>query len=181
MVRNIIFVVIFMIITGCCYSGKVSKYGLPRKEIKKINGVSDYSKIDTTSIYKLEIDFAYNKLEKEYVYYEKSDNNTYPYSSFLKFYSNGKLGLFVIPKEEISKLNREHFNPERAKMGYYFVSGNLIKTRISTIGDSGLYISNKNGFIQNDSITIQDKNNYGGVYVKKIIDKNLLKIWKPDW
>jgi len=172
---------IAIILTGCCYNGKVSDYGLPRREIKKLDRTILYGAIDTLALYKLTNSFHFNSLSKEYTFLEKDIYNSYPNASYLKFYPNGKLGLFIIPKTDTLKLERSFFDPQRAKMGYYYINGNSIKTRISAIGDCSLYLSNKKGTIENDKILINDNSGHGNIYIKKEVPKVILENWKPDW
>jgi len=182
MVRKIIlYTITTMLLIGCCYNGKVSEYGLPRRDIKKLEKPILYEKIDTLALYKLTSSFHINYLTNEYSYFEKNDDNVYPSTSYLKFYPNGKLGLFIIPKSDTLKLERSFFDPQRAKMGYYYIKDNVIKTRISTIGDCSLYLSNKKGEIKGDKIILKDKRGYGNIYIKKDVPKIVLENWKTDW
>ncbi len=181
--KNYIFIICSCLtIVSCCYNGKYSANGLPRKKVKEFPDKNiSIENIDTLSIYKLKINFAINGQTNQYIYFEKEDDNTYPYVSYLKFYKNNKLGLFIIPKADTLKLSREYFNPSKAKMGYYYISNKSIKTKISTIGDCSLYISKKNGTINGDSIIIKDNSNHGNIYLKQNIPKEYLENWKPDW
>lgn len=183
MVRRILSLVVFtIVISSCCYNGIKSTYGLPRKKITGFNKTSiEYEKIDTLALYKLETNYAYNSISKEYIYIEKDVKSNYPYSSYLKFYKNGKVGLFVIQKSDSLNLERDFFNPKRAKMGYFDIQGKSIRTRISTIGDCSLYVSDKRGEINGDTINLQNKNNHGNIYIKLNVKKDLLENWSPDW
>jgi hypothetical protein len=182
MAKRILHVLLFSIITsGCCYKGIKSAYGLPRKKIARLSDHFSHEKIDTLALYKLQINYAYNKMSKEYIYFEKDNNNSYPYTSYLKFYKNGKLGLFILPKTDTLHLERTFFDPQKAKMGYFEIQGQSIKTKISTIGDCSLFISNKKGEIKGDSIKLEGKNNHGNIYIKVNVPKNILENWKPDW
>jgi hypothetical protein len=180
-IKGILYIFLLSTFLGCCYNGKVSEYGLPRKEIRRLKPSITYVKIDTLSLYKAVISFHFNNLSNEYTYFEKNDNNSYSYTSYLKFYPEGKVGLFIIPKADTLQLERYLFNPSRAKMGYYWIEGASIRTRISTIGDCSLYISNKKGTIKGDSINLQDNTHHGNIYIKKQVSSELLKNWKPDW
>lgn len=180
--RCTIFITAALLISSCCYMGKRTMYGLPRKNLSPLKGGDfSYKYIDTNALYKLFIDYHYNKTLKRYSYYERADDNSYPYTSYYKFYSNGKLGLFVIPREDTVNLTRDTFNPLKAKMGYYSVTDNIIKTKIATIGDCTLFISNEKGFIRTDTLTLEEKNHHGNIYIKKIVPNDLLKDWSPDW
>ncbi len=166
---------------SCCYSGIVSEYGLPRREIPKFKNESNVIyDIDTMAVYKLDAIFIYNSSLKKYSRYDKEDQSTYTYFSYSKYYSNGKLGLFIIEKNKT--LKREDFNPQKAKMGYFseYEKGK-IKQKISTIGDCTLYISEKNGTVEKDSIVLYDKNSFGYVYKKIKVPQEYLQNWKPDW
>lgn len=168
--------------SSCCFMGKRTLYGLPRKNISSLKGGEiNYKLIDTFALYKAEIYYHYNTSLKKYSYYERADDNTYPYISYHKFYSSGKLGLFIIPKKDTAQLIREYFNPLKAKMGYYSVNNNILLTKIATIGDCSLYISNKKGYINGDTLKIENKHHHGTIYIKKNIPKELLKGWTPDW
>ena len=159
MVRKIIILLIlFVSTTACWYIGKTSEYGLPRRKIRPLPENTDYSKIDTMALYKLDSYYFYNSLEKKINDFTKKENDSYPYISYLKFYSKGKLGLFVIS-----------------------IEGNKIKTKISTIGNATLHISRKKGFIYNDSIDIRHHNFYGNIFIKRNVPKELLEGWEPDW
>lgn len=181
--RNYILTIfLYLAMVSCCYKGIYSENGLPRKKIKAFPEQNiSIENIDTLAIYKTKINFAINKMSKEYIYFEKEDDNTYPYVGYLKFYKNNKLGLFIIPKADSLNLSREYFNPSKAKMGYYHISGKKIKTKISTIGDCSLYISKQSGIIKGDSIIIMNNTNHGNIYLKKSIPKEYLENWKPDW
>ena len=56
-----------------------------------------------------------------------------------------KITLYKIKKTPLKR--RCFFNTQKAKMGYYYIEGNKIKTKISTIGNATLHISRKKGFI----------------------------------
>ena len=152
-----------------------------RRKIRPLPENTDYSKIDTMALYKLDSYYFYNSLEKKINDFTKKENDSYPYISYLKFYSKGKLGLFVISKQDTLNLQRCFFNPQKAKMGYYYIEGNKIKTKISTIGNATLHISRKKGFIYNDSIDIRHHNFYGNIFIKRNVPKELLEGWEPDW
>lgn len=170
------------LLIGCVYRGIISENGLPRRKIKEFREKNvSVNNIDTLALYKTKIYFGQNSITKEYVYYQKEDDNTYPYVGFLKFYPNNKLGLFIILKSDTIRLCRNLFNPSLAKMGYYFVDGKTIKTKISTIGDGTLYISKDKGEIKGDTIILKDKNYSGKIYVKQKIPVEYLANWKPDW
>lgn len=179
--RKILIIIIATLICGCCYSGPKSIYGLPRKKIEAFKEFENYNDvIDTTALYKLEINYFYNSSLKKYTYYEKEKDIEYSYASYLKFYDKGKMGVFIILKKDTAKLNRSFFEPAKAKMGYYKVDKlGKVYYRISTIGDCSLYISNKTGYVKRDSLFLQD--HYGGIYVKKKVPENWLKNWNPDW
>lgn len=183
MVRVLLKVTIYIkcivLLESCCYSGITSEYGLPRKIISKYNK-NTIVNIDTMAVYKYYAYFKYSKSDTKIMYYNKEENSKYPYISYLKYYSNGKVGLFVIPKTEV--LNRELFNPKRAKMGYYYqYNTDNIRQKISTIGDCSLYISEKEGYVKGDSIVLFDKYGHSSVYKKiNISEENILN-WNPDW
>lgn len=181
MVSKKIIFILFLTLISCKYNGVVSEYGLPRKKINFFSQSIYSKKIDTLSIYKNILNYKYNKQDKSYDYFEKTTTNSYKYVSYLKFYANGKLGLFIIPKKDTLKLERSFFNPKKAKMGYYEVNENLIKTRNSTIGGVSFFIVNQHGVINGDSIKLIDKNQGVNIYIKKEVSKQLLNDWKPDW
>lgn len=174
-------VILSTVITSCCYNGIVSEYGLPRRKIPNYNYQHKrIYEIDTTIVYKLDAVFIFSSSLKKITRYDKEDENTYPYVSYLKYYSNGKVGLFVIEKNKA--IVRDDFNTQKAKMGYFSeYEPGKIKQRISTIGDCSLYISERKGYIENDSIVLYDKNDFGHVYKKANIPSEYLKDWKPDW
>jgi len=174
-------IVVLICFMGCCYNGPTSPYGLPRKRIKILLKNIDYGGVDTLAVYKSYANYAYNNLSKKIIYFEKTDDNTYPYVSYLKFYENGKVGLFVISKKDTLNLKRCTFNPKMAKMGYYHITENKIKIKISTLANCNLYISRKKGYINEDTITIEGNNQHGSIYVKKKIPKEFLEDWLPDW
>lgn len=137
------------------------------------------NQVDTLDIYELKFSCFYEKKINSYTNLMEYD---YTHISYLKFYKNGKLGLFIIPIEKTKDFNRDFFNPEKAKMGYYELDENFIKKRISTIGDCSLYISNQEGIVKGDTIFFHNlNNNHGNVYIKKNVDVNFLKNWLPDW
>ncbi|MEO6672652.1 MAG: hypothetical protein ABIN93_04420 [Ginsengibacter sp.] len=157
-------------------------YGLPRKNISLLKGGDrTYNYVDTNALYKLTINYLYNRGSKRYSYYERSDNNSYPYTSYYKFYSNGKVGLFVIAKKDTMNLTRNAFNPLNAKMGYYSVTGNAIKTKLETVNDCMFHLINERGHIGSDTLTLEDKNHHGNIYIKNMVPNELLKDWSPDW
>lgn len=159
----------------------VSEFGLPRRKINKLKPFKTYGIIDTLALYKLSINFSTNNISNEYVYFEKENNNSYPYTSYMKFYPNGKLGLFIILKRDTLSLERSFFDPRRAKMGYYWVEDSVIRTKISTIGDCSLYISNKKGVVIGDTIKLENHYRYGEIFIKKRMTKESLENWEPDW
>jgi hypothetical protein len=178
--KTLVVAISFIIFYSCCYTGRKSEFGLPRNDIKRLDIPLSYEFIDTIAVYKLVADCFYNKSLKKVILF-KNQHENYPYTSYLKFYRNGKLGLFIIPKEDTINLTKKHFNPEKAKMGYYFIEDNKIKTRISTIGDCALYIANDKGTIVGDSITLLNKNGIGNIFVKRKVPKEILEGWTPDW
>lgn len=146
--RGILYFILTVLVSGCCYIGKRTMYGLPRKRIQPLKGGNISDKyIDTTVLYKLAISYHYNTSLKKYSYFEAGNNISYPYISYLKFYSNGKLGLFVIPKNDTNNLTKDTFNPLKAKMGYYIFKNNVLSTKIATIGNCSLYISVKSSIL----------------------------------
>lgn len=182
MVKKCIYVILVVLISSCCYMGKKTIYGLPRKNITSLSrGEINYRDIDTTALYKLYIVYYYNKYKKQYFYYEKADDNPYPYISYLKFYSDGKLGLFVIPRKDTSNLTRDTFNPLKAKMGYYSNIDNVLHIKIITIGDCSLYINNEKGYINSDTVRMENKQHYGNIFIKKLVPREFLRDWSPDW
>jgi hypothetical protein len=185
MVRKLVGGILLCILfNSCiCYRGDRTEFGLPRKSIKgydKENTKMDAFPIDTSCVYKLTIDFHYSTSTKTYSYFEKSELNNYPYISYLKFYPEGKVGLFVIAKSDTILLDRTYFNPKKAKMGYYTVHNGLIRTRIFTDGDCDVIISENKGKAKNDSLILSNKNNHGHIYIKSNVPPDLLN-WKPDW
>jgi len=172
---------LIILFNSCCYNGMVSEFGLPRKRINKLKPFMANNIIDTLALYKLSISYSINNISGEYVYFEKNADNSYPYISYMKFYPNGKLGLFVIRKTDTLNFERSFFDPRRAKMGYYWLEENILKTKISTIGDCSLYISNKKGVVIGDTIKLENHYKYGEIYIKKRVPKEFLENWKPDW
>ncbi|MBT2559802.1 hypothetical protein J7E50_17920 [Pedobacter sp. ISL-68] len=168
-------------LSACCYTGVKTSYGLPRKAIRKLDVAGNYSSlIDTSAVYKIKTNFFYNKSLKKYTYYEKDSDTDYAYTSYFKFYGGGKLGLFIISKSDTAHLKREDFNPLKAKMGYFTIKENgEIQTRISTIGNCNLFISNEKGFVKGDSIVLE--RHFGVIYEKKRLPKGILENWTPDW
>ena len=181
MVKKILFFVLTTFMVGCFYTGPSSEYGLPRRKIRPLPQNTDYSLIDTNAVY---IPYAYyfrNDITKDIISFQYQKEETYPYIGYLKFYSKGKLGLFVIHKEDTLQMERCLFNPKKAKMGYYYIEGDKIRTRISTIGDATLYIGNQKGRIYNDTIEVSNKNHFYTIYVKKKIPIEFIENWSPDW
>lgn len=181
MVRKILFFVFITFMLGCFYTGPRSEYGLPRRKIRPLPQNTDYNLIDTNAVYMIYARYHVNSLTKDTISFEYEKNQTYPYVGYLKFYSKGKLGLFVIHKEDTLQLQRCLFNPKKAKMGYYYIEGDRIRIRISTIGDATLYVSTTKGRIYNDTIDVSNKNNVHTIYVKKKIPVELIEGWSPDW
>lgn len=180
-IKKVILYILIVSAVSCYYTGVRSEYGLPRRKIKPLPENTDYSKIDTNALY---VPYAYyfkNTITREAIEFYKEKDDTYPYIGFLKFYSKGKLGLFIIPKADTLHMQRCFFDPKKAKMGYYHIEGEKIRTKISIIGDATLYISNKKGRIYGDTIELSSKNYYYQIYIKKKIPIQLLENWKPDW
>ena len=181
--KMLVYIILIVFFSSCCYMGKRTIHGLPRKNISLLKGGEiNFKLIDTFALYKTEIDYHYNTSLKQYFHFERIDDNySYPNIGYIKFYSNGRLGLFVIPKSKGNNLTRDDFNPVKALMGYYSVTDNLIKTRIATIRDCSLYIDNEKGFIRDDTLKIENKTHHGTIYIKKNIPKELITGWTPDW
>lgn len=181
MVKNILSIIMasILIISCNCYRGARTEFGFPRRQIRPLDFISNYARVDTTCIYKRKIDFYYNSSTKSYGYYNNTDNNGSRNTTYLKFYPEGKFGLFVIAKTDTASLTRESFNPKRAKMGYYTVENGIIKTKLVTDGDCAIYISKKFGTIKGDTLSL-DRNGHGSLYVKSKIPYSFLN-WKPDW
>jgi hypothetical protein len=180
--KTLICLLVLLLSMGCFYTGKRTTYGLPRRKLSIIKGEnSPYNYVDTNVLYKAVISFQYNTSLKKNSYYEQFDSNPYPYASYLKFYSNGKLGLFVIHRNDTVNLTKDNFNPLKAKMGYFGVNNKVIFTKIATMGDGTLYISNEKGYIKNDTLSLEDKNHHVTLYVKSVVSPELFKNWIPDW
>lgn len=179
MVRKVSYLFLVFILYSCCYTGIRSPNGLPRRKIHPLPMNTDYTLIDTMALYKIDYFYSRNGLTKEVSRHYKDIDNTYPYTSYFKFYAKGKVGLFIIPKKDTLHLERGLFNTEQAKMGYFYIDKNRI--RISTIGDCNLYISNDKGSISKDTIDVINKNNIGIVHIRKEVPKELLEGWEPDW
>ena len=174
--------VLSLLLISCCYNGLYSKNGLCRRKIndyKLKNAKID--NIDTLAVYKEKINFSINTTTKEYFFFEKSDDNSYPYVSYLKFYSNNKIGVFRIAKSDTLKLTREHFDPSRATMGYYFIEGDKMKIKFSIVFQCIHQILREKGTINKDSIKTFLSGHSGRIYVKHNIPKAYLENWKPDW
>ena len=175
MVKNLIKIILGTFsIVSCCYTGLRSEYGLPRKSIEGYkNTYNDI--IDTMAVYYSYASFSSN-------YYQLSSENTYPYNAYSKFYSNGKVGLFIIEKE--TPIEQYIFDSKKAKMGYYEVDsvGN-IKIKRLTIGDCTLYISESFGFVRGDSIILYRKSHpqHGEVLKKIKLPKENIEEQYPDW
>jgi hypothetical protein len=184
MVNRTLSIISFLLLSGCGYMGQKSIDGLPRKRFKGFESVQMKTDIiDTNAVYKLEMNFFLRSKKNRDTTYERDDQNKYRYTSYLKFYSSGKVGLFIIHDEDTARLTRSLFDPQKAKMGYYKIEdSNRLYTRSSTIGASRLKVIDKSGYIKKDSIFLKsDKENYGFMYVRKAIDPQLLSGWKPDW
>ena len=128
----------------------------------------------------LEISYGLNSITKEYTFYEKEIIRDYPIAAYLKFYPENKVGLFLIKKPDTLNLKRYLFNPQNAKMGYYYIEGNRIFTKITDIQQCEFNVIKSNGKISNDTIEEFDHNG-GNIYVKKNIPKEYIEKWKPDW
>lgn len=178
-IKYIYVIIILATCSGCWYMGKKTSYGLPRKNIKPL-AVGDISStnIDTSAIYKAVVSF---KDTKHHYYYEKEADNPYRSDSYLKFYNNGKLGLFIIRKEDSSNLKRELFNPLQATMGYYSIKGEAMTTKHAFLGDGGIIVSKMKGYARNDTLLLRDKNSRGTIYIKKYVPPGLVDNWTPDW
>jgi len=64
---------------------------------------------------------------------EKEGEPYLPTTTYLKFYSKNKVGVFILSKQESLNLQRSFFNPQKAEMGYYYVKGNDNKIEIKFI------------------------------------------------
>ena len=190
MVRKIILLLIlFLSTTACWYIGKTSEYGLPRRKIRPLPENTDYSKIDTMALYKSEVVYLYTTSlcgtkPKNIRIIEKEGEPYLPTTTYLKFYSKNKVGVFILSKQESLNLQRSFFNPQKAEMGYYYVkeNDNKIEIKFSTIGAySTMQVNHRKGTIYNDSINIFGGNNIGEIYVKRNVPKELLEGWEPDW
>jgi len=103
------------------------------------------------------VNYSFNPNTKECNYYEKDEINTFPNTSYLKFYPNNKIGYCTIAKSDTMNLSRNHFNPQNAKMGYYYLDRDKIKIKTSFIGQCELVIHKSQGKIVGDSIIQTDK------------------------
>lgn len=172
---------VFIASNSCCYRGKSSGGGFPRKEIRPFPKTNvSVGNIDTLAVYKLNLIYSYNPSTESYSYREKDEKNAFPNTGYLKFYPNNKLGYFVIPKSDTMKLTRAHFNPQNAMMGYYYLEGNNLKIKTSFIGQCELIVLKSQNKIIGDSIIASDKRN-GRIYVKQSLPKDFFTNWKPDW
>jgi hypothetical protein len=177
-----VYALIILVISSCCYTGKVTMYGLARKNVSLLKGGDvTYKYVDTTVLYKATFDFYPNIFNRNKYDYDLVNNNSYPYVAYYKFYGNGKLGLFIILKKDTMNLTRDDFNPLKAKMGYYSVTDKLIKTKIESVNDCTLHLINERGYISNDTLSLEHKNHYGHICLKEIVPDELLKNWSPDW
>lgn len=111
MVRRRVYILILLSICfiACCYKGPYTSYGSIRQKIRSFSKITEnYELIDTTALYKLDAiqEYThYNLTEKRVSFYEKDDAHYYPYTQYFKFYSNGKLGVFLFPNETLYFLN----------------------------------------------------------------------------
>ena len=183
--KSYILILLSICFIACCYKGPYTSYGSIRQKIRSFSKITEnYELIDTTALYKLDAiqEYThYNLTEKRVSFYEKDDAHYYPYTQYLKFYSNGKLAVFFIPKRDTLFLKREMFNPEKAIMGYYYIKGNDIKIKTAGIINCYLYVFKEKGKIKNDTITLMLDSSIEEIYKKKTIPKELLEGWEPDW
>lgn len=169
-----------LLLASCCYTGLRSSEGLPRARMKSF-GEYGYAGIDTNAVYRVFENLHRNTQTGRIISRERAADNSYPYVSYLKFYPKGKFGLFVIPKGDIAALRRDHFDPRKAKMGYFGSDGDRLVTRLSTLGDCSLQISESKGKVTGDTLILFKKDGHGNVYLRQQVDPGLLQGWAPDW
>ena len=180
-----------LFLSSCCYRGYRNELGVARKEIKvpSIANEEIYSIIDTTSLYELK--YRVTNIDKILIHDPKENLGRY----LLKFYSDGKVGAFIIGYDDKKfkydssyNISKSDFNPKKSLMGYYYKENNKIKIKqfgaelcksfinrgeIKIIGDTLLITERRNKLMLND----YEKKGF----VKIKVNKKNLSDWQPDW
>lgn len=179
MVRFSLFICLLIITTSCCYNGLRNKEGLIRViEQNKYNYDQNvYNYIDTTAIY----------LEFKEEIGGVSRNSQESQHHFIIFYPNGKFGSFIKSQKSFNfkNLNRDDFNPEKARMGfyslkekklqmYYYTTNQCEKAKVRCIAN-----------FKSDTLSITYQNesirNNKAYFIKHKVPNGFLENWKPDW
>jgi hypothetical protein len=179
MVRFLL-IFISLVITGCCYNGLRNKEGYIRV-IEKNNYNVDpntYCYIDTTKIY-IETHLEIGGILRD------THNSQY---HFIVFYSNGKFGSFIKSKKEINSLfnlSRNDFNPEKARMGFYYFKENKLLMHYYTTNQCEKAkvrcIANFNSDTLSITFLNESIKKNKAYFIKYDVLNEFLDGWKPDW
>ena len=161
-----LFSIISLLLTVSCVSRLTREQELKKLKPFKLNKNTNNS--------------VFNIIDTNFIYKPINDNTRLQYYSIIKFYTNGKVGSFVVYKNE--KIERNTFNPKRADIGIYnYNNGNKIVVEFSTIRQGNKYLYRENVVCTKDTIKIIGEKSIG-IFVKdKTIPKEWLEGWKPDW
>jgi hypothetical protein len=174
--KNIITLLILSVgIVSCSHKNEFGQRRI-NFNIHKIKPNSDnnvYRLIDTTKLY-LEVSIA-NTLDSSVK--QNSENNLKSNPSYLKFYSNGRVGEF----KNIDFKNIETFNPKRAESYLYKLKNNKLTVQVyfkhTECGQC--FIKKEVSNISNETIELTAEN-YIYTYKKVEMPQTYL-IYKPDW
>lgn len=174
--KKIIFLLILNVgIISCSYKNEFGQRRI-NFNIHKIKPNTDdnvYKLIDTTKLY-LEVSIA-NTLDSSVK--QNSDNNLKSTSTYLKFYSNGRVGEF----KNIDFNNIETLNPKRAESYLYKFKNNklIVQVYFKHTECGECFIKKEASNISNETIELTAEN-YIYTY-KKVEMPQAYLIYKPDW
>jgi hypothetical protein len=177
MVKYSVLSFIFIVFSCNCYQGNYNEFGRRREKFKfdneEIYTESYLNLFDTTIVYKNTGYLYANK-------YWEAENNTY-----LKFYSNNKVGQYY----DVKEINNNTFDPRNSTMGYcYQDKSGKYYIKLWAMGECNymilkyLYLKKENNKIYlYDCLNSKKNSSSVKIFEPVFLSSDYIKNRKPDW
>ncbi|MBS4039494.1 MAG: hypothetical protein KGZ81_02725 [Flavobacteriales bacterium] len=160
------FTVLFLMLCISCTIRKnefnQKRYPISRFKIKPIENTAFYELVDTSSIYVLINIYNFSNLEVKI-------------PNAIKFYKNGRVGMFKNSFDDLSSLN-----PKKAEMGLYKLQKNKLEMEFITYSAQAGYFSIKSNIIIKGDTIFRNNGDFEYTYLKHPLPSEFL-VYKPDW
>lgn len=156
---------LFLILMGCSLKFNEfnqKRYPISRFKIKPIENTAFYELVDTSSIYVLINIYNFSNLEVKI-------------PNAIKFYKNGRVGMFKNSFDDLSSLN-----PKKAEMGLYKLQKNKLEMEFITYSAQAGYFSIKSNIIIKGDTIFRNNGDFEYTYLKHPLPSEFL-VYKPDW